>query len=83
MKISLKAARLNIGYTQKEAAALFGIHYQTLASLEKDSTNAPFSFIKAIPRVYKVPSDIIFFGNRNEFIRSIKSETQNKEGGKE
>ena len=55
MLITLEAARRNIGYSQKEAADLFGIHYQTLAKLEEDSSNAPFAFIQKIPRIYKIP----------------------------
>ena len=66
VKFTLEAARTNIGYTQKEAAAHFGMHYQTLAKLEEDSTNAPYRFIQAIPSVYKVPSDYNFFGRKNE-----------------
>lgn len=54
MLITLEAARKNIGYSQKEAAALFGVHYQTLAKLEEDSSNAPYSFIQLIPKIYKV-----------------------------
>lgn len=71
-KITLEAARVNAGYTQKEAAPLFGMHYQTLAKLEEDSSDAPYSFIQAIPSVYKVPADFIFFGKRNEFIRLLR-----------
>ena len=71
--MTLEAARENIGYTQKEAAALYGMHYQTLAKLEDDSSNAPYSFIQAIPKVYKVPVDYIFFGKKNEFIRSLRN----------
>lgn len=73
MKMTLEAARTNIGYTQKEAASLFGMHYQTLAKLEEDSTNAPYRFIQAIPNVYKVDSDDIFFGRKNEFIRLLRN----------
>lgn len=73
IKLTLEAARINMGYTQSEAAALFGIHYQTLSKLEEDSSNAPYSFIKAIPRVYKVSPDNIFFGRKNEFIRFMRS----------
>lgn len=72
-KITLEAARINAGYTQKEAAPLFGIHYQTLAKLEDDSSDAPYSFIQAIPRVYKISSDNIFFGQKNEFIRLLRN----------
>lgn len=73
MKMTLEAARTNIGYTQKEAASLFGMHYQTLAKLEEDSTNAPYRFIQAIPNVYKVASDDIFLGRKNEFIRLLRN----------
>ncbi|HIF1124426.1 TPA: helix-turn-helix domain-containing protein, partial [Enterococcus faecium] len=36
-KISLEAARILTGMTQKEAASKFGVNYQTLASWEQDS----------------------------------------------
>lgn len=72
-KITLEAARINAGYTQKEAAPLFGVHYQTLAKLEDDSSDAPYSFIQAIPRVYKISPDNIFFGQKNEFIRLLRN----------
>lgn len=72
-KITLEAARINAGYTQKEAAPLFGIHYQTLAKLEDDSSDAPYSFIQAIPRVYKISPDNIYFGQKNEFIRLLRN----------
>ena len=35
-KITLKAARVNAGLTQKEAAKKIGISYQTLSDYEKD-----------------------------------------------
>lgn len=72
MLITLEAARRNIGYSQKEAANLFGIHYQTLAKLEEDSSNAPFAFIQKIPQIYKIPANNIFFGSKNEFIRLLR-----------
>ena len=46
--------------SSKEGTFQFGMHYQTLAKLEEDSTNAPYRFIQAIPNVYKVASDDIF-----------------------
>lgn len=73
MLITLEAARRNIGYSQKEAADLFGIHYQTLAKLEEDSSNAPFAFIQKIPKIYKIEPNNIFFGSKNEFIRLLRS----------
>lgn len=72
--ITLRAARVNSGYSQKEAAKLLGIHYQTLASLEKDSSQIPYAIIEKLESVYGVPADNIFFGFENEFIRIIRRE---------
>lgn len=72
MLITLEAARRNIGYSQKEAADLFGIHYQTLAKLEEDSSNAPFAFIQKIPKIYKIPTNNIFFGSKKRVYSFIK-----------
>ncbi|XXS41791.1 helix-turn-helix transcriptional regulator [Staphylococcus aureus] len=35
VKLLLRAARINNGMSQKKAASLLGVHYQTLASWEK------------------------------------------------
>lgn len=82
MLITLEAARKNIGYSQKEAAALFGVHYQTLAKLEEDSSDAPYSFIQLIPKVYKISKDNIFFGHKNE-VYSFIEEAGGVSDGKE
>lgn len=68
-QITMKAARVNSGYTQQEAAKLFGVHYQTLAAWEKDNSFMPANAIEKIPSVYHIPKDLIFFGRENEFIR--------------
>ena len=73
--ISLEAARKNIGYSQKEAAERLGIHYQTLASLEKDSSNISFDEMNKMSNLYKIPKDMLFFGPRNEFIRNLRQGT--------
>lgn len=70
--LTLEAARKNAGYTLKEAAVKFNIHPQTLSSYERDSSNVPFSFIEKVPVVYKVPKEIIFFGNKYDFIRTMQ-----------
>ncbi len=69
MQITMEAARRQAGYTQKEAGKLFGVHYQTIGSWEKDNTKMPYNQIAKIPKIYGVASNDIFFGNRNEFIR--------------
>lgn len=77
--ITLEAARVNIGYTQTEAAEKFGVHYQTLAQLERDSSNASYSFIKKIPKIYGISDDHIFFGIKNEFIRLQREKIEREE----
>ncbi len=76
-QITLEAARVNMGYTKAEAAKLFGVHYQTISAWEKDCSNMNYKHVQKIPQIYHIPSDFIFFGNRNEFIRSKKSENVN------
>lgn len=74
--ITLEAARCNIGYSQKDASQLFGVHYQTLAKWENDSSRMPFDMIEKIPSIYKISKEKIFFGNKNEFIRTLRSNTK-------
>nr|DAT97885.1 MAG TPA: Helix-turn-helix XRE-family like protein [Caudoviricetes sp.] len=45
-KITLKAARVNAGLTQKEAAKKIGISYQTLSEYEKDESKVKLAMIK-------------------------------------
>ena len=41
--MSLKAARVNAGFTSKEAAKAADVHFQTLSKYEIDSSDIPFS----------------------------------------
>ncbi len=54
MKLTLTAARVNNGYTMKEAAAVIGVHWQTLSAWERDSSRLTFKeadkLFEAIPR---------------------------------
>lgn len=78
MQMSLEAARINAGYSQKEAGELFGVHYQTIAKWEKDNSAMPFDQIQKIPSIYGVPADCIYFGLKNEFIRLLRLGNYNK-----
>jgi transcriptional regulator with XRE-family HTH domain len=69
IKITLKAARVNLGWTLKDAAIHFGIHYETLARYENDSTNVPLTFYNQIESVYGIPTENIFFGRKEDFDR--------------
>lgn len=67
IKITLKAARVNLGWTLKDAAIHFGIHYETLARYESDSTNVPLTFYNQIESVYGLPTENIYFGKKEDF----------------
>lgn len=67
IKITLRAARVNLGLTLKDAAEQFGIHHETLAKYEQDSGNVPRSFFIQIESVYGIPEEFIYFGKQNEF----------------
>ncbi len=70
VKLLLRAARINNGMSQKKAASSLGVHYQTLASWEKDSSDLSRSKMLLMEKIYSIPLEYIFFGNENEFIRT-------------
>lgn len=76
LKITLKAARVNIGMTLKEAAALFGIHYETLSNYEADSTNVPRTFFIKLESVYGIPTENIYFGRHQDYIKQARQGLQ-------
>lgn len=78
-KITLKAARMNLGFTLKEAAKLFNIHYQTLSNYENDSTNVPRTFIIRAESVYGIPQENIYFGNCKDFMEEKREELHLKQ----
>lgn len=62
MAISLKAARVNAGLTQIEAASALNISKTTLASYEMYRTKPDIETAKRIAELYNVGiDDIIFF----------------------
>jgi transcriptional regulator with XRE-family HTH domain len=73
MKITLRAARVNRGLTQTEAASKFGIHRDTLYRYEADSSNAPRKFVMKVEEVYGIPVDYIFFGKESDFFRNFEN----------
>lgn len=61
MPITLKAARVNAGYTQAKAAKLLGISKSTLTSYEKYRTKPDIEMAKKIAALYNLTvNDIIF-----------------------
>lgn len=71
MKITLRAARVNLGLTRKEAAEKFDIHFMTLTKYEEDSTNVPKSFCLKLESVYGIPEDQLFFGKEVDYIKTM------------
>ena len=61
-QISLRAARVNVNLTQKEVAEKTGVHQQTIAKYEKDSTKIPMDLLRQLSELYKVKLDHIFLG---------------------
>ena len=61
LKISLKAARINAGLTQSEAAEKIGVSLSTLKNWEKGKTFPSQPMIDKICEVYGVAYDNIKF----------------------
>lgn len=59
-KISIKAARVNAGLTQSEAARRLGINPDTLARYEKSgSGKLSLEMLKKMADLYKIPTDFL------------------------
>lgn len=61
LKISLKAARTNVGLSQKEAARLLGISNKTLHSWETGATSPSAKHIDALCELYHLSYNDINF----------------------
>lgn len=63
MEMSLKAARVNAGLTQKEAAKALEISKGTILSYEKYRTKPDVDTAKKIAKLYGVTVNDIFFAD--------------------
>ena len=61
VKISIRAARVNAGFLQKDAATRLGVSNKTLGNWEKGITFPPADKIPAICELYGVPYDMLNF----------------------
>ena len=59
-KISLEAARVNAGFTQKKAAELLNIDRNALKRWEKGITSPTWKKLNEIEELYKIDKDYIF-----------------------
>lgn len=53
-KITIKAARVNAGLTQKQAAEKLGIAYQTLSKYESDPSDITLELLDKMSKVYGI-----------------------------
>jgi transcriptional regulator with XRE-family HTH domain len=67
--ITLKAARVNKGYTQKEVAKLIGVSKETLSNYERGLTHPNISIVKKIEKLYDVSYDEFIFLNIKSALR--------------
>ena len=62
MELTMKAARINAGYTQKTAAKLLKISNNTLSSYENYKTIPDIRISERMAKLYSLSvNDIIFF----------------------
>lgn len=61
LRITLKAARVNAGLSQREAAARLGVCRETLGNYEAGITVPDWNVVRRMERVYGLPADNIFF----------------------
>ena len=65
MKVTLKAARTNVGLTQQEAADKIGVTVDTMSNWERAKSFPNALQIRRIEEVYGVPYDNLIFLPRN------------------
>ena len=62
MSMTLKAARVNAGLTQKEAAKKLGVSANTLCAYERGKLYPSICVVKRMEKAYNVSyNDLIFF----------------------
>ena len=64
MAITLKAARINAGYTQQEVAECVGVSVSTIKSWESGKTYPKQPQIECLCELFGLKYDQIFFGKR-------------------
>lgn len=58
-EISLAAARVNAGFTQREVAQMLKVSNKTIVNWETGKADPPFSAVSMMAHIYKVPVDCI------------------------
>ncbi|HGQ3944065.1 TPA: helix-turn-helix domain-containing protein [Streptococcus pneumoniae] len=73
---TLKACRVNAGYTLRQVAKKVNKNFQTVSKYEKDSTYISFELLKELSAIYQVKLDNIFLGDSTKKIELNKRELQ-------
>ncbi|MHC3591745.1 helix-turn-helix domain-containing protein [Streptococcus suis] len=71
---TLKACRVNAGYTLRQVAKKVGKNFQTISKYEKDSTIIPFELLKDLSKLYRVKLGDIFLGDSTKKIELTPEE---------
>lgn len=66
VRLTLEALRVNSNLTQVQLAEEFGVSSQTIARLEKDSSDIGYRLLKRYMDKFNVSFDQIFLGNKYE-----------------
>jgi transcriptional regulator with XRE-family HTH domain len=74
VQLSLRAARVNAGYSQEQAASELSISRATLSAYEKDSSNISYSLLTDMSHKYGIPLDNLFVGDEYELTRTKRTQ---------
>lgn len=69
-RISLEAARVNAGLTQKELAEMLGVSNVTIINWEKGNSEPSVSQLRTISELSGIPMDFIFIPDKSNNIES-------------
>lgn len=69
--ITLRAARVNRGFTLKDVAVKVNKCTETISRYEADSTDIPRDLSVQLLELYGVPANYIFFGKESSFTGRI------------
>lgn len=75
LQVTLRAARVNCGYTLKDVAEKTGRSMDTISKYENDSTNIPRNLMVMLIDLYNIPDEHIFFGSESSFHGLINEST--------
>ncbi|HER9932110.1 TPA: helix-turn-helix transcriptional regulator [Streptococcus pyogenes] len=71
---TLKACRVNAGYTLRQVANKVNKNFQTISKYEKNSALIPFELLKELSELYQVKLDDIFLGDSTKKIELSQKE---------